>query len=97
MQRAATLSVASEDSIIRGKQPLATKWGQKLAVPGGMHGCQDSYTLVNVHAWSFREIGGPMEAVRRCVDLLPPGARVVTAEQLLMLLRDNFGEPVAEL
>lgn len=55
---------------------------------------QASYALVNVHAWSFDEIGGPMEAVHRCVRQLPPGVRVVTAEQLLMLLRENFGAPV---
>lgn len=55
---------------------------------------QDSYALINVHAWSYRDIGGPMEAVRQTVDLLPAGTRVVTAEELVILLRDNFGTPV---
>lgn len=53
----------------------------------------DSYALINVHAWSFKDIGGPMEAVKRTIDLLPPNTRVVTAEELIILLRQNFGEP----
>jgi hypothetical protein len=52
-----------------------------------------SYALVNVHAWSFKDIGGPMEAVRRTIDLLPAGTRVVTAEQFIALLRRAFGAP----
>lgn len=55
----------------------------------------DSYALINVHAWSYRDIGGPMEAVRQTLDLLPAGTRVVTAEELVILLRQNFGTPVA--
>ncbi len=54
----------------------------------------DSYALINVHAWSFSDTGGPMEAVRRTIDLLPPRTRVVTAEELINLLRQNFGSPV---
>ena len=46
-----------------------------------------SYALVNVHAWSFGDIGGPMEAVKRTIDALPPGTRVVTAGDLLTLMR----------
>ena len=55
---------------------------------------QNSYALINVHAWSFEEIGGPMEAVARTIELLPPKTRVVTAEELIVLLRENFGVPV---
>ncbi|MCU0522620.1 MAG: hypothetical protein MUF84_18245 [Anaerolineae bacterium] len=55
---------------------------------------QNSYALINVHAWSFGDIGGPMEAVARTIELLPPKTRVVTAEELIVLLRENFGEPV---
>jgi hypothetical protein len=55
---------------------------------------QDSYALVNVHAWSFEEMGGPMAAVKATIDLLPRRTRVVTAEELMILLRENFGEPV---
>jgi hypothetical protein len=51
-----------------------------------------SYALVSVHAWSFRRQGGPLEAVRRTIERLPPGTRVVTADQLIALLRRNFGE-----
>ncbi len=54
----------------------------------------DSYALINVHAWSFSDTGGPMEAVRRTIDLLPSRTRVVTAEELISLLRQNFGTPV---
>lgn len=54
----------------------------------------DSYALINVHAWSFDKIGGPMEAVKRTIDLLPEGTRVVTAEEFVILLRNNFGTPV---
>lgn len=54
----------------------------------------ESYALVNVHAWSFRYAGGPMEAVRRTIDLLPLNTRVVTAEEFIILLRNNFGTPV---
>ncbi len=54
-----------------------------------------SYALINVHAWSFKSIGGPMEAVKRCIDLLPPKTRVVTAEQFVILLRNHFGKKVS--
>jgi hypothetical protein len=54
----------------------------------------ESYALINVHAWSFKDIGGPMEAVKRTIDLLPRRTRVVTAEELIVLLRQNFGDPV---
>jgi hypothetical protein len=50
-----------------------------------------SYAVVNVHAWSFRQEGGPLEAVRRAIELLPSNTRVVTADQLLALLRTQFG------
>jgi len=53
----------------------------------------NSYAIINVHAWSFESIGGPMEAVKRTLDLLPPGTRVTTAEELITLLRQNFGAP----
>ena len=43
----------------------------------------DSFALVNVHAWSFRDIGGPMEAIARAIKDLPDGTRVVSASQLL--------------
>jgi hypothetical protein len=51
-----------------------------------------SYALVNVHAWSYRRTGGPLAAVRKTIDLLPPGTRIVTAETLLRELRDRFGQ-----
>ena len=43
----------------------------------------ESFALVNVHAWSFRDIGGPMEAIARAIKDLPAGTRVVSASQLL--------------
>jgi len=51
----------------------------------------DSYALVNVHAWSWRAIGGAMEAVHRTVGLLPPGTRVVTAHELIELMKRQLG------
>jgi hypothetical protein len=56
----------------------------------------DSYALINVHAWSFEDIGGPMEAVKRTIDLLPPRTRVVTAEEFFVHLRAHFGTPVSQ-
>lgn len=46
----------------------------------------DRFSLVNVHAWSFRDSGGPMGAIRRTIDQLPPHTRVVTATEFLQLL-----------
>ncbi len=51
-----------------------------------------SYALVNVHAWSYGNTGGPMEAVRRAISLLPANTRVVTADQIISLLRANFAQ-----
>ena len=53
---------------------------------------EGSYALINVHAWSYRRDGGPMEAVRRTIGLLPPNTRLVTADQLIALLRKSFGK-----
>ena len=47
----------------------------------------DSFALINVHAWSWKDIGGPMEAIHRTIQLAPPGTRVVTASQFVKLLR----------
>jgi GxGYxYP putative glycoside hydrolase C-terminal domain/GxGYxY sequence motif in domain of unknown function N-terminal len=60
-------------------------------MPAAPRSDPNSYALVNVHAWSFRASGGPLEAVRRTLDLLPPATRVITADQLIGLLRANFG------
>ncbi len=55
-----------------------------------------SYALVNVYAWGFRDIGGPMEAIKRLVDILPANTRAVTVDEFIILLRNNFGDPVTE-
>ena len=52
--------------------------------------------MINVHAWSFKEIGGPMEAVKQTIDLLPRKTRVVTAAEFFISLRENFGTPVGQ-
>lgn len=44
------------------------------------------FALINVHAWSFRESGGPMGAIRQTVQMLPETVRVVTATDLFRLL-----------
>jgi len=46
----------------------------------------DRFALVNVHAWSFRDSGGPMGAIRRTLALLPPDTRIVTVTEFLKLL-----------
>jgi hypothetical protein len=46
----------------------------------------DRFALVNVHAWSFRDSGGPMGAIARTIPLLPRGTRVVTASEFFLLL-----------
>ncbi|MCL5998245.1 MAG: hypothetical protein M1546_19660, partial [Chloroflexi bacterium] len=55
----------------------------------------NSCAIINVHAWSFKDIGGPMVAVKQTIDRLPQGTRVVTAEELITLLRNQFGTPVS--
>lgn len=52
---------------------------------------EKSYALVNVLAWAKWDFGGPMESVQKTIDLLPKNTRVVTANQLIALMRDNLG------
>lgn len=61
------------------------------ALPAAPRTDPHSYTLVNVHAWSYGDRGGPLEAVRRTIALLPAHARVVTADQLIARMRSSFG------
>lgn len=61
-------------------------------MPADAAGDPRSYALVNVHAWSWKSIGGPMEAVKRTVDLLPPQTRVVTAGEFFALLNRHREE-----
>ena len=49
-----------------------------------------SYALINAHAWSWASIGGPVEAVKETIDLLPPNTRVVTVDDFFTLLKYNF-------
>jgi len=49
-------------------------------------GSDDAYAVVQVHAWSFRSMGGPMEAIHDTVRRLPPETRVVTAPVLVRWL-----------
>jgi hypothetical protein len=53
----------------------------------------DSFAIIQVHAWSYGKSGGPMEAIRKAIDLLPPNTRVTTADHVLTMLRSNFGKP----
>lgn len=66
------------------------------ALPAAADTNPESYALVNVHAWSFRAIGGPMEAVKRTVDLLPEKTRVVTATQFIRMYRARFADRAAK-
>jgi hypothetical protein len=74
---------------IQSPEQMAQEFAKMPASPKTDSG---SYALVNVHAWSYRDIGGPMEAVRRAISLLPPDTRVITADDLIYLLRENFGK-----
>lgn len=56
------------------------------SLPAGADAGADAFALVNVHAWSFRESGGPMGAIGRTVAGLPPGVRVVTASEFFELM-----------
>lgn len=55
-------------------------------MPAGATAGVGAFALVNVHAWSFRDSGGPMAAVGRTIKALPPGVRVVTATEFFRLL-----------
>jgi hypothetical protein len=46
-----------------------------------------SFTLVNVHAWSYGNSGGPLTAVQKAISLLPPHVKVVTADQIIAAMR----------
>jgi hypothetical protein len=78
---------------IMGPEELALEVARMPAAP---RSDPNSYALVNVHAWSYGESGGPLPAVRRAIDLLPPGTRVVTADQVIALLRANFGQSLKQ-
>ncbi len=56
---------------------------------------QNSYTIVNVHPWSTNTAGGgtgnPMANVKYIVDRLDADVEVVTLEELLIHLRNNYG------
>lgn len=50
------------------------------------------FALINVHAWSFGSIGGPLEAVHRVLQRLSPDTEVVTATALIEAMkRDRQG------
>lgn len=55
-------------------------------LPSGIEAGDGAYALVNVHAWSFRDSGGPMAAIGRTIEALPPRVRVVTATEFFRLL-----------
>src|SRR5207247_1489007 len=54
----------------------------------------NSYSLVQAHAWSSWGGSGAMSAVAQTIAALPSSVRVVTAEDLFLLLRQQFGTPV---
>lgn len=51
-----------------------------------------SYAIVNVHAWSFSKDGGPLEAVRQAIALLPADTRVITADQMIPLMSASYAD-----
>jgi|SRR5712664_369919 hypothetical protein len=60
------------------------------AMPSSPQTDVGSYALINVHAWSWSSIGGPIQAVKRTIDMLPPNTRVVTVNEFFALLNANF-------
>ena len=52
----------------------------------GAEAGSEAYALINVHAWSFRDSGGPMGAIGRTIEALPPRVRVVTATEFFELI-----------
>jgi len=57
--------------------------------PSGAEAGSDAFALVNVHAWSFRDSGGPMGAIGRTIEALPPRVRVVTATEFFELIAEE--------
>jgi hypothetical protein len=57
--------------------------------PSGAEAGSEAYALVNVHAWSFRDSGGPMGAIGRTIEALPPRVRVVTASEFFELMAEE--------
>ncbi len=54
---------------------------------------QNSYSLVNIHAWSY--YGGlVMNNVALLVSYLDSDVQLVTAEEMMIMLRNQFGTPV---
>lgn len=49
-----------------------------------------SYAVIGVHAWSWENKGGPLEAIKETIKLLPKNTRVVLVEQLVQMLTENF-------
>jgi hypothetical protein len=62
------------------------------ALPSNPLEDENSYAMVTVHAWSYGDIGGPLEAVNRTIKLLPSNTRVITADQLIALMKKNLGD-----
>ena len=58
-------------------------------LPVGPGRRSDRFALVNVHAWSFRDSGGPMGAIARTIAVLPSNVRVVTATEFFTLLQQS--------
>ena len=56
---------------------------------------QSSYSIVNVHPWSTGTAGGgtgnPMSNVKYIVDNLDADVEVVTLEELMIHLHNNYG------
>ena len=60
---------------------------------------QDSYTIVNLNPWATDPAGGgqgdPMSNVAYILENLDSDVELVTLEELMIHLRNNFGEPFA--
>lgn len=74
------------------RQPPAKIAEEVAKMPASPTTDEGSYALVTVLAWGYQDTGGPMEAVRRTIELLPKNTRVVSANQLVQLMCDNFSK-----
>jgi hypothetical protein len=63
---------------------------QIAALPARHRSDSASYAVVGVHAWSFRDSGGPLQAVKETIAKLPKTVKVVSVGELIAQLRENF-------
>jgi hypothetical protein len=87
--------VAVKHSLWDGFGTAASISAALNAAPRDPLGDQRSYSVVNVHPWSTGGLGDPMSNLQDLVNRLDPAVQVVTLDELLLHLRNQFGAPTA--